>query len=103
MLNTGALLSYKITVTNLNDTPMNVTVTDILPDGLNPVTSSFVDATLDGQTVNWDVTVDPFASTELSFTCEVTTTDSGTIENRAQVLINEETVSDSNTVTANIL
>ena len=101
VLGTGALLSYNIMVTNPNDVPVSCRVTDVLPEGLRLVTSSLpAESTADGQTLSFDLELEPYMNQELSFTCEVTGED-GIFSNTA-VLLWEEQESAGNTVTARI-
>lgn len=103
LLGTGALLSYKITVTNPNDTNLDVVVTDTIPEGLDVMTSSMLEGyTLTDGTLGWELTLEPNSVTELSFTCQVTVEETSEITNSAWVMENDEAVSGSNSVTVHI-
>lgn len=89
----GALVSYKISVTNPNETTMDACIEDVLPEQLSVTNEQ--DGIVNGQSIKWDVSVEPGQTVEMSFTCKVQ--GAGTIENKASV--NE---SDSNVITLNI-
>lgn len=75
----GALVSYKISVTNPNETKADVTIEDILPDSL--VITNGQDGIINGQAIRWDASIEPLQTIEVSFTCK--TYGSGTTENKA--------------------
>lgn len=99
---TGTLLSYKITVNNPNDIPMDMIIEDAIPDGLKVIESSLRDGKLENGTLKWNLTIGPNTVTELFFTCEVTEK-TGKINNSARILMDNKTVNNSDTVTVNIL
>lgn len=103
LLNTGALLSYKITVENPNDVPLSMTVEDPLPEGMEIVKAFLLnDGELNGNVMTWDITLDGKSVTEMSFTCEVTKEGPYDINNSAWVIIDGEAVSSSTSITAKI-
>lgn len=103
VLGTGTLLSYRIKVTNPNDTPLGVTVTDTLPEGLTVVGSSLTDGCVeDGQELEWDLTLEPGSVKELSFTCQVDAEGTCTMENDAWVLLDNELVENAGALTVTI-
>lgn len=103
LLGTGTLLSYKITVTNPNDVPVDVRVEDRPPEELEVMTSSLLGGGVqNGQILNWNLTLDPYSVAELSFTCQVTTEETAVLENNARVIVNDETVTSSNSVKVTI-
>ena len=100
VLGTDALISYKVVVTNPNDVSMDVGVDDMFAEGLTVMESSVTDSGIqDGQKIHWDVSLDPYSTVELSFTAQVTATESMEFDNHAQVIVNND-MTDSNTVRA---
>ena len=96
-------LSYKVTVTNPNDTPVSVSVEDDVPEGLEVIEATVNnEGTVDGQTVHWDVTLDPLSSVELSFTCQLTAFDPASLVNIAWIMDGDEASIKSNDVTVTI-
>lgn len=103
VLGAGALLSYKISVTNPNDMPIDVMVEDTVPEGLEIMTTSLLDGyQLDGQTLSWNLSLEPNSVTELSFTCQVITEGSNEFNNTAWILKNDEEIASSITVMASM-
>lgn len=96
-------LSYKVTVTNPNDTPVDISVEDDVPEGLEVIEATVSnEGTVDGQTVRWDITMDPLSSTELSFTCQLTAFEPDSLVNNAWTMNGSEAVTKSNDVTVTI-
>ena len=96
-------LSYKVTVTNPNDTPVSVSVEDDVPEGLEVIEATVNnEGTVDGQTVRWDATLDPLSSVELSFTCQLTAFDPASLVNSAWIMDGDEASIKSNDVTVTI-
>ena len=96
-------LSYKVTVTNPNDTPVSVSVEDDVPEGLEVIEATVNnEGTVDRQTVHWDVTLDPLSSVELSFTCQLTAFDPASLVNSAWIMDGDEASIKSNDVTVTI-
>ena len=100
-LGAGTLISYKMIVSNPNDTPMHITVEDNIPEGLTVMPSSLSDdAELMDQTLRIQRMLAPDSITELSFTCQVTADESCELKNSAWIMIQDEAVKESNIVTA---
>lgn len=100
-LGVGTLISYKLIVSNPNDTPMNITVEDNIPEGLTVMPSSLSDdAELMDQTLRIQRMLAPDSIIELSFTCQVTADESCELKNSAWIMIQDEAVKESNIVTA---
>ena len=103
--NSGDTLTYKMTVTNNGATiAENIEVEDIVPAGVTYVSGgTYTEAS---NTVSWAISsLDPGASTTVSFTATVNAEFSGLIRNTARIIkINNETVSSSsNTVTTTVI
>lgn len=101
ILSTGMRLSYKVTVSNPGGGPVDVAVSDVLPDGLELVGGLPMDGALEGRELKWQFMLSGGSSAELSFTCEVTAPGKCSIVNRARAAAGG-IVSDSNAVTAKI-
>lgn len=99
ILGTGALLSYRITVANPNNVPVDATVTDMIPDGMELMESSLLEGKADGRTLTWETAIGAGSSAELSFTCEVAA-EGGAMANTVRAAMDDGTSSESNTVTA---
>lgn len=100
-LDVPSLLSYRITVTNPNDTVMTAVIEDTVPEGLEIVPSSLMEGTRqDGQTISWDVVIEPYQTMELFFSCQVTSEEIKEFNNTAWIIEDEYTVCSSTTVTA---
>ncbi len=99
LLGSGALLSYKITVTNPNDVPMDITVEDQVPEGLTIMQGSIGDMGLvNGQMIHWNIRIDGGKSVELSFTCQASGEGPAEYENSVRLMNGTEVMAESNTV-----
>lgn len=95
----GSLISYKITVTNSNEIPVDVCVSDDIPEGISVMETSLPDGgELNENELTWNLTLDPGSVKELYFTGQVTAEEACEIANKAWIMIGEEAVCDSNTV-----
>lgn len=103
MLGSGALISYKITVTNLNDTAVDISVEDMIPDGLSVMQDSLPeDGSVNGNILKWSHKLDAGSKAELSFTCQVSGEEIHEMSNSVHVVMNDEEPVDSNTVTVTV-
>ncbi len=60
--------SYRISIINNSDkTANNVSVVDTVPDGLSVVTSSLGTGSLNGNTITWNVSVDPHSTLNIDY------------------------------------
>lgn len=97
-LKEGALLSYRISVTNPNAVPMAASIEDTLPEGLEILESSVADGVVNGQNIRWEMMVEPGKTAEAAFTCKVISGDE--LSNTAVLMDGLEPKQASNTVTA---
>lgn len=99
MLGSGALVSYRISVTNPNDTAIDISVEDKIPDGISVMQDSLSDGgSVNGNVLKWNQKLDADSTAELLFTCQVMGEETQEICNSVQVVMNEEEPVDSNTV-----
>lgn len=97
----GTPISYNITVKNPDNKTVECTIEDILPEGLSVMTSTLTDnAEVDGDTVKWNVKVDPKSSLSRSFTGTMSGKAGTEFRNQARVIIDGKQGAESNEVKA---
>lgn len=101
VLGTGALLSYRVTVTNQNDTPLDLVVEEKLPEGVDVLSDSLPEGSeVNGLTVRIPISIGAWSVAEQSFTCQVTASNACELQNQVRILMDEEPAVESNVVTA---